>query len=113
MNAIKKYGWNNFYHIILFENISLELANIIEEELIRKYDTMNNKKGYNMIAGGNNRKRRPEVTEKIAEKNRHPSEETLKRMSLASLGRKHSPETIEKIRKGNIGKKHSLETEKR
>ena len=29
---------------------------------------MDNKVGYNMIAGGNNRKRRQEVTDKIAEK---------------------------------------------
>lgn len=112
MNAIKKYGWDNFHHIILFENLSLDLANLIEEELIKIYNTMDNKKGYNMIAGGNNRIRRPEVTEKIAEKNRHPSKETLKRMSLASLGRKHSSETIEKIRKSNLGKKRSLETRK-
>ena len=32
------------------------MANIIEEELIKKYDSMNNKKGYNMVAGGNNKK---------------------------------------------------------
>lgn len=29
---------------------------------------MNNKIGYNMVAGGNNRKRRQEVTDRIAEK---------------------------------------------
>ena len=34
------------------------MANIIEEELIKKYDSMNNKKGYNMVAGGNNKKMR-------------------------------------------------------
>ena len=108
-NAIQKYGWNNFNHITLVSGVSLDLANIIEEELIRKYNTMNNKIGYNMIAGGNNRKRRQEVTDKIAEKNRYPSPETLRKMSIASTGRKHSPEVIEKIRKSNTGKKRTEE----
>ena len=92
---------DNFKHITLISGLSLELANIIEEELIRKYNTMNNKIGYNMIAGGNNRKRRQEVTDRIAEKNRHPSPETLRKMSIASTGRKHSPDVIEKIRNSN------------
>ena len=74
---------------------------------------MNNKIGYNMIAGGNNRKRRQEVTDKIAEKNRHPSLETLRKMSIASTGRKHSPEVIEKIRKSNTGKKRTEEARKK
>lgn len=112
-NAIQKYGWNNFKHITLIGGISLELANIIEEELIKKYDTMNNKIGYNMIAGGNNRKRRQEVTDRIAEKNRHPSPETLRKMSIASTGRKHSPDVIEKIRKSNTGKIRSKEARRK
>lgn len=32
-NAIQKYGWENFEHIILIDGLSLEMANIIEEEL--------------------------------------------------------------------------------
>lgn len=51
-NAIKKYGWDNFEHILLFDNLSLELANIIEAELIKKYDSINN--GYNLTTGGCN-----------------------------------------------------------
>lgn len=74
---------------------------------------MNSSIGYNMIAGGNNRRRRQEVTDKIAEKNRHPSSETLRRMSIASTGRKHSPEAIEKIRKSNTGKKRTDEARRK
>ena len=33
--AIQKYGWDNFEHIVLVENLSKEMANIIESELIK------------------------------------------------------------------------------
>lgn len=50
--AIIKYGWDNFDHIILFHNLSLEEANIIEKELIKKYDSTNPSRGYNREEGG-------------------------------------------------------------
>lgn len=47
-NAILEYGWKNFSHEILFQNIvSEEEARTIETELIVKYNTVNN--GYNSI----------------------------------------------------------------
>ena len=49
-NAIQKYGWDGFNHVIIFQNISLFIANIIEEELIKKYNTIDN--GYNIKSGG-------------------------------------------------------------
>ena len=52
-NAIQKYSWDNFYYIILFENLNKEMANIVEVELIKKYDTTNHNKGYNLSLGGN------------------------------------------------------------
>lgn len=52
-SAIQKYGWDNFEHIILFENLSLEEANEIEKYLIKKYDTTNPNFGYNINTGGN------------------------------------------------------------
>jgi group I intron endonuclease len=108
-NAIQKYGWDNFKHLVLIDNISLEMANIIEEKLIFIYNSMNPKYGYNMIAGGKNKERRQEVTDKIAEKNRHPSDETRKKMSIAAKKRKMTPELKEKLRLSNIGKKRSKE----
>lgn len=53
-NAIQKYGWDNFEHIIIFENLSKEMADIIEKELIKKYDTTNYSFGYNLSEGGGN-----------------------------------------------------------
>lgn len=52
-NAIEKYGWDNFEHKILFNNLTLEEANILETETIINYDSVN--MGYNLNYGGNNR----------------------------------------------------------
>ena len=50
--AISKYGWNNFQHIILFENLDYQQAKIKEIELIEKYNTFNFEFGYNKSLGG-------------------------------------------------------------
>lgn len=49
-NAIQKYGWKNFKHIILLKNLSLEEAWAKEKEYIKKYDSIND--GYNVHEGG-------------------------------------------------------------
>ena len=48
--AIQKYGWNNFKHIILLKDLSLEEAWKKEKEYIKKYDSIND--GYNVHEGG-------------------------------------------------------------
>lgn len=50
--AIKKYGWNNFDHVILIDNISKDIACVIESELIKKYKTQDKEFGYNLANGG-------------------------------------------------------------
>lgn len=51
--AIEKYGWENFEHIVLEENISsLEIANEREQYWIAFYETTNKNKGYNCMSGG-------------------------------------------------------------
>ena len=49
---IRKFGWGNVKHKILMENASREEAEYWEEVLIKKYDTMNPRKGYNRSRGG-------------------------------------------------------------
>lgn len=49
-NAIKKYGWENVRHELLYERLSQEDANRIEREMIAKFDSVN--KGYNVSTGG-------------------------------------------------------------
>lgn len=53
--AIKKYGWNNFYHEVIASNLTLDEANNFERLLISKVDTTNQEKGYNISAGGNSK----------------------------------------------------------
>ena len=50
--AIQKYGWDNFEHVVLIDNISKEVACIIEKELIKKYNTQKKEFGYNLAEGG-------------------------------------------------------------
>jgi group I intron endonuclease len=52
-SAILKYGWDNFNHDILFDNLTTEEADQIEEYLIRDMDTTNPELGYNLTFGGN------------------------------------------------------------
>lgn len=49
-NAVLKYGWDSFEHIIIISNISVSMANEIEKQLIKKYNTINS--GYNIKSGG-------------------------------------------------------------
>ena len=52
--AIQKYGWNNFEHIILKSNLTLEEANFYEEYYIKKFNSTNKQFGYNIRKGGKN-----------------------------------------------------------
>lgn len=51
-NAIQKYGWENFQHIILYTGLSREEACEIEKNLIEELDLLNPEKGYNLKTGG-------------------------------------------------------------
>lgn len=51
-NAIQKYGWNNFEHIILQFNLTQQEAEQKEKYYIQKYNTLNDIYGYNIKKGG-------------------------------------------------------------
>lgn len=51
-SAIKKYGWNNIQHEILFEGLTKEEAKDKEIELIALYNLTDRRFGYNITKGG-------------------------------------------------------------
>lgn len=51
-SAILKYGWDNFEHIIIKDNLPEECAKTLEKILIKLWDTTNRLKGYNISKGG-------------------------------------------------------------
>jgi group I intron endonuclease len=52
LNAIKKYGWDNFEHEILLEGLTQEEMSYWEDYYIEYYDSRNADKGYNINKGG-------------------------------------------------------------
>ena len=55
-NAINKYGWDNFEHVILKENLTKEEADYWEKYYIQLWDCTNRSKGYNLTNGGDGSK---------------------------------------------------------
>lgn len=49
--AIEKYGWDNFEHVILFDNLDEEEAKILEQQYILEFNSLI-PNGYNMTLGG-------------------------------------------------------------
>ncbi|PPD55277.1 MAG: hypothetical protein CTY12_01330 [Methylotenera sp.] len=64
-SAIRKYGWNNFTHSILYEDLSQEEANTLEERSIKEHKTLF-PNGYNLHPGGKNHSPTPITKEKIS-----------------------------------------------
>lgn len=104
--AIQKYGWDNIKHIVLFENLSKEVACECEKYLIAKYQTNNPKYGYNVATGGEHNSgfhfhHTDETKQKISESSRGHiiSEKQRKQISEAHKGKTLSQESRNKISK--------------
>lgn len=100
---IIKFGWKNIKHEILFENLTKEEAEQKEIELIAKYQTTNEKYGYNIQKGGSSKGNISDKTRKLMSiKNpriwlgKHLPKETREKISKSHKGKKLSKETIEK-----------------
>ena len=52
-NAIKKYGWDSFEHIVLEDGLTDEESSRREIYYISKYQSNDTTKGYNLAPGGN------------------------------------------------------------
>ena len=102
--AIKKYGWRNFEHKILYKNLTKEEAEKIEIQLIAEWETTNRAKGYNIANGGKHVGCVSEETKKKISKGHkgiatelHRTEETKRKISKGLKGIKRSDETKKKM----------------
>ena len=131
--AIKKYGWENFDHEVVANNLTAQEADSFEILLIKQLDTMNPNNGYNVEPGGAKNKTISDATRKkiseshmgdknpmygvrlTGEKNgmygKHLSDETKRKISAAisgennpNYGKKLSDEQKQKISKARLGK---------
>ena len=120
-NAIEKYGWDNFEHIIYAEGLSKKDACEIEIKLIKEYKSQEKEFGYNIESGGTNSFMSEETKQKISKalkgnKNGQGikcSEEKKKKISEAQKGRKLTEEHKQKLSLAKKGKPHkspSIET---
>ncbi|RWZ87202.1 MAG: hypothetical protein EO766_11770 [Hydrotalea sp. AMD] len=110
-NAIQKYGWENFTVEILVENISLDEANILEENLIKEHNTLY-PNGYNLRTGGLNQLFSDYTKQKLSEAHTGKilSEEHKQKISIAGRGKKRSDITKSNISRAKTGVKHTKET---
>lgn len=83
--AIADFGWESFTISIVADNLSKGAAEMLEKELIAKYDSTNPLNGFNVALGGNI-------------PGRH-SEHTLRRMSESQRGRIFSDTHKDHLRK--------------
>ena len=132
--AIKKYGWDNFEHKILFDGLSKEEADAKETELIALYDSKNPEHGYNLTDGGQGtngyqmpEERKRQISE--SQKGRLLTDEWKQHISEAVRGENHpfwGKQLSDKHRRhlseahmgnksygGMQGKKHTEETKRR
>lgn len=89
--AIKKYGWDNFEHIIIFKNLIESDAKKLEVLYIAMYETQSDEYGYNLTCGGD------------GVCGLEWSDESRRKMSIRMSGENHP----------NFGKHLSLETRRK
>lgn len=113
---IQKYGWDNFDHIILFTDLTIDDAIRIEIDLIKRWQLTDSDYGYNLRDGGDGpfseRSRKKMSLSRLNNKHclgNRLSDETREKISLSLkkyyschdgtfLGRHHSPQTIEALK---------------
>lgn len=104
-NAIKKYGWEEFSHEILFTDLTKEEAELKEIEIIAKWNLTDAEKGYNKSLGGNIL---PELSEESRKKISFSLKEVYKKQKHPCYGRKMSQKCAELLSSANNKRKQSV-----
>lgn len=96
-NAIKKYGWDNFQHYVLFENLSKSTAILLEKAFIKYYKDLH--KSYNITDGGegtcgltHSTSEYAKYIASITHKGKKLSEELKRKISIRVKERMQDPE---------------------
>lgn len=121
--AIQKYGWDNFKHEILFNNLTKEEAQQKEVDLIFLYKSNYSDYGYNLSVGGEsgskgykyNDEQKKQMSEiHKGEKNgmygKHHTKETIEKERVKHLRENLSQETIQKMSLAKKGKKRDRQS---
>lgn len=93
-SAIKKYGWDNFKHEILFTDLTVEEASFAEQVCIQQWHLTDSNYGYNIAEGG--------MVNKIV------SDTTKRKISNKLKGKPLSDKTKHKMSESRKGSKHPL-----
>lgn len=112
-NAIQKYGWENFSHEILVNDLTLEEANYQEEYWISFFDSANPSYGYNLSLGGANKTIQDETRKKLSDKAsmRWKDENYKQHISQIMTQKWQDPEYREKQKEIRKNIKHTMSEE--
>ena len=111
--AIKKYGWDNFKHIILKTDLSEEEAKKLEIEYISKFKSNQRKYGFNISSGGES-KSGTVISEyqkqRIREgtKNRVFTDNGRKKLSENAKKQWSDPSHVKHLKEINTGEKNPM-----
>lgn len=109
--AILKYGWDNFSHEILYDNLTEEEAKKEEIRLIAKYKSNQREFGFNISSGGES-KAGTKISEwqkkriREANKGKIVSEETRRKLSETSKRTWSNPDFAQHMAEINTGEKN-------
>lgn len=122
-HAIQKYGWDNFQHIVLKENLTKEKADEYEQYYINFYHSRYNENGYNIREGGSHGALAERTKKILSEQakakgkwvgNNNPRHlDPLYGERNGMFGKHHTQQTKEKISTALKGKILSQETKEK
>lgn len=120
--SIQKYGWDNFEHEIVANNLTAQEADNFEILLIRTLDTTNVNVGYNIEPGGAKNKSMSDATKKKLSEDRIGEKNPMYGVRLLGekngmygkkLSEEHKKKLLDAARTANIGKTLSDETKRK
>lgn len=110
-NAINKYGWDNFEHLVVASGLSKDAACRMEIDLITKYKSNQRAFGYNESSGGEHSG--TGVGHIVSEETRQKMRDSHLGKISGMSGKHQTNESKEKNRQAHLGKHHSEETKKK